>query len=214
MSVKTIMKSFLKYFLFVLILLPQFSFSQTKEAKPKKKHKNTDTVGVVNGYLITFYDFRQQLKETMREHKSEIKDSIVSDTAFTRFVNMTWDKIAGDILIEQELQKRKLALTTDKVIAKLLKDPPKELKEVFTDSATGKFDEKAMKRYLTNLAPDIKRTQILDYYQTMFEQQRLAAALVPKGANDQERREELAEWLKKKMQKANIDDRRTAFGFY
>ena len=71
-----------------------------------------------------------------------------------------------------------------------------------------------MKRYLTNLAPDIKRTQILDYYQTKFEQQRLAAALVPKGANDQERREELAEWLKKKMQKANIDDRRTAFGFY
>jgi hypothetical protein len=85
---------------------------------------------------------------------------------------------------------------------------------VFTDSATGVFDQKAMKAYLTNPNLDLKRTRVLDYYQIMFEQQRLAEALVPKAKSDGERIAELNEWLKKKILKTTIVDRRTAFGFY
>jgi hypothetical protein len=208
------MNFFLKYFFILILLLSQSSFAQPQEKKPRKKHKNTDTVGVVNGTVITFYDYRQQLALTIREHRREIKDTVVSDTAYTRFVNLTWDKMVSDIVIEQELEKRKLALSTDKVIAKLLKDPPVELKTVFTDSITGKFDEKAMKAYLKNPNPDLQRTKILDFYQTLFEEHRLAETLFPKERNEHERIEELEEWLKKKINKANIDDRRTAFGFY
>jgi hypothetical protein len=202
------------YIFLFIVLISHVAFGQTSEKKPRKKHKNTDTVGVVNGVVITYYDYREQLKAMMKEHKSEIKGDSVSDTAFTRFVNMAWDKMIGDIIIEQELAKRKLTLTSDKTISLLLKNPPKELKEVFTDSATGVFDVKAMKAYFTNPNPDLKRTNILDYYQTLFEQERLTAALVPKATSAKERTEELAEWLKKKMLKTKIDDRRTAFGFY
>jgi len=209
------MKLYPKYFfLFALLLISHISFAQPQEKKQRKKHKNADTVGVVNGMVITFYDFRQQLAATIKEHKSEIKDSVVSDTAFTRFVNMTWDKLAGEILIEQELQKRKLTLTTEKTISMLLKNPPKELKDAFMDSVSHTYDEKTLKEYLQNPNPDLERTKILDYYQAHFEQHRLGAALVPKAKTEQERTQELADWLKKKLLKANIDDRRTAFGFY
>jgi hypothetical protein len=208
------MRSSFTYLFLAVLFVSYSSFAQTPEKKPRKKHKNADTVGVVNGTVITFYDFRGQLAEIMKEHKAEIEGDKVSDTAFTRFVNMTWDKLAGEILIEQELQKRKLALTTDKTIAMLLKKPPQELMDAFLDSVTHAFNEKALKDYLQNPNPDLERTKILDYYQTHFEQQRLAAALVPKAKSEQERIDELADWLKKKLQKANIDDRRTAFGFY
>ena len=205
------MKIALKYSLLILLLLTQISFAQEKKAK--KKHKMTDTVGVVNGAVIRYYDFREQLATTIREHKKEIRDSVVSDTAFTRFVNMTWEKLVDDIIIETELQKRKLSLTTDKTIERILKDIPKELKETFTDS-TGSINKKALKIYLKNPNPDLQRTKILDYYQILFEQQRLASAIAPMARTEEERMKRLGLWLKEKVLKAKIDDRRTAFGYY
>ena len=172
-----------------------------------------DTVGVVNSTVIRYYDFREQLATTIREHKKEIMDSVVSDTAFTRYVNMTWDKLVADIIIENELQKRKLALTTEKTVDRILKEIPQELKVTFTDSA-GTFNEKALKVYLKNPNPDPQRTKILDYYQILFEQQRLASAIAPTARNEQERMKRLGLWLKEKISKAKIDDRRTAFGYY
>jgi hypothetical protein len=207
------MKVFLTYVLFFFLVLTQISVAQTQEKKPKKKHKNTDTVGVINGTLITLYDFKQQLAATLKEHRSEVKDSVVSDTAFTRFVNEAWDKLVSDIIIDQELEKRKLTLTTDKTIDRILKSIPKELKETFTDSS-GQFNEKALKAYLKNPNPDLQRTKILDYYQVIFEQQRLAAALAPKARTEEERIKELGLWLKLRISKSNIDDRRSSFGYY
>ncbi len=206
------MKFILKYFLFSVLLVSHLSFSQTPEAKPKKKHKSTDTVGVVNGTVIRLYDFKEQLKQTIRENRNDFKDS-VSDTAYSRFVNMAWDKLSGDIIIEQELEKRKLSLNTEKTIAKILKHIPKELKETFTDS-TGTCDEKALKAYLKNPNPDPQRTKILDYYQILFEQERLSAAVAPSAKNESERMKLLGSWLHQKLAKATIDDRRTSFGYY
>ena len=203
----------LKYFLFSLLLLSHISLAQTQEKKPKKKHKNTDTIGVINGTVIRLYDFKEQLKATISEHKREIKDSVLSDTALTRFVNLAWDKLVSDIIIEQELEKRKLILTTEKTIDRILKSIPKELKETFTDSL-GTFNEKALKAYLKNPNPDLQRTKILDYYQILFEQQLLAATLAPTAMTERERIKELGLWLQLKISKANIDDRRTNFGYY
>ncbi len=207
------MKIFFTYFFLSLLLLSQISYAQTQENKPKKKHKNSDTLGVVNGTLITLYDFKQQLAATIQEHKNEVKDTILSDTALTRFVNLAWDKLISDIIIEQELVKRKLTLTTEKTIDKILKTIPKELKETFTDSS-GTFNEKALKAYLNNPNPDPQRTKILDYYQILFEQERLAAAVAPEARSEMERIKKLGLWLQLKISKTNIDDRRTNFGYY
>ncbi|MEP7233794.1 MAG: SurA N-terminal domain-containing protein [Ignavibacteriota bacterium] len=203
----------MKYLVLFVLLYSQVSFAQSKEQKPKKKHKNSDTLAVINGTLIRLYDFKQQLEATFKDHKAEIKDSTVSDTAFTRFVNEAWDKLVSDIIIDQELEKRKLTLTTTKTVERLLRSIPKELKETFTDS-TGVFDEKALKAYLNNPNPDPRRSKILDYYQILFEQQRLAAAISPSARTENERIKKLGEWLQTKISKSNIDDRRTAFGYY
>jgi hypothetical protein len=203
----------LKYFLFSLLLLSHISFAQTQEKKPKKKHKNTDTLGVINGTLIRLYDFKQQLAATIKEHKNEVKDTILSDTALTRFVNLAWDKLVSDIIIEQELEKRKLTLTSEKTIDRILKYIPKELRETFTDSS-GSFNKKTLKAYLKNPNPDLQRTKILDYYQILFEQQLLAASLTPTARTEHERIKQLGLWLQLKISKSNIDDRRTNFGYY
>ena len=197
----------------ILFLLVHAGFSQPDGAKSKKKHKNSDTVGVVNGIVIRLYDFRQQLSQFIRDAKKGSKDTIVSDTAFTHFVGMTWDKLVSDVVVEQEIEKRKLSMNNEQTIEKLLKNPSKELKEVFTDSL-GAFSPKAMKAYMKNTGPDPQRTKILDYYQILFEQQRLATELAPKVRSEDERLRLLGLWLKEMIGKAIIDDRRTSFGYY
>jgi hypothetical protein len=126
---------------------------------------------------------------------------------------MTWDKIIADAVIEKEIQKRKLNLTSDQVIIFLLKHPPKELRETFADS-NGSFNSTACSKYLRNPEPDLVRTRFLDHYQMKYEQDRLFGKIAPRDDPEDERAEKLQKWLAKQMSKAKIIDRRIAFGYY
>jgi hypothetical protein len=94
--------------LFIIISLVVLTVNSKAQDtnKPKKKHLLTDTVGMVNGSVIRLYDFRELLSDITR---SEAPDSVVQDTEFTRYVNMTWERLVSDILIYQEIEKRNLS---------------------------------------------------------------------------------------------------------
>ena len=196
--------------LFIVLSTSSIFAAPADSVKQKKKHKASDTIGMVNKYVIYYSDFRTMLYATIKANQ---KDSVVSDTAYTRYVNMTWDKIVTDAIIEEEIQKRKLRLTTDEVIAFLLKHPPKELRETFA-KADSSFDSLGCSKYLRNPEPDLVRTRFLDHYQIKYEQDRLFAKIAPRSESEHERSEELQSWLAKQMAKAKIIDRRIAFGYY
>lgn len=141
------------------------------------------------------------------------RDSVVSDTAFTRYVNMTWEKIVLDIFIEEEVEKRKLTLTTDEVIDRLLKEPPDELRAQFVNTI-GAFDREGCSKYLRSTEPDMTRIRYLEYYSVRFEGERFYASLSKKGANAEQRMDAFTKWYQKKLTTAQIIDRRTAFGLY
>lgn len=185
----------------------------TPNQTPKKKHLPTDTVGVVNGVLITLRDYRAELKRTMKDHMSEIPNGKVSDSLYTKFVNLTWDKMVGDILIEQEIKKLKLELSDAETIKRLSNDPPELLKKSFTDS-TGKYFPDELKKFLTSHTTDTLRDQVVQYYRLQFQQEGLVKKLAPKAATDDERKKAIEAWIAKKSIHADLDDRRTAFGFY
>lgn len=170
----------------------------------------TDTVGVVNGIVIRLFDFRELLSDIMR---SEAPDSVVQDTEFTRYVNMTWERLVSDILIQQEIEKRKLELTESEVIDRLISDPPDELKQDFTE-AGGSFDREAYEHFLRNHEPDSARTIVVNYFQLSMEQADLMEVLAPKARSQSKRIEAFTSWLKKAFKNARIEDRRTAFGYY
>jgi hypothetical protein len=178
--------------------------------KKQRKYKSLDTVGIVNGTVIYYGDYKDMLKQTIRENQ---RDSVVSDTAFARYVNMTWDKIVLDILVEEEVEKRKLSLTEEQVIKRLLAEPPDELRAQFVNTI-GAFDRDACAKYLRNPEPDLARTRYVEYYWTKFEGERFFASLVKKGANSEERMKAFTDWYQKKLTTAQIFDRRTSFGFY
>jgi hypothetical protein len=150
------------------------------------------------------------LKQTIRDNQ---RDSVVSDTAFARYVNITWDKIVLDILIEEEIEKRKLGLTEEQVIKRLLAEPPDELRGQFVNTI-GAFDRETCAKYLRSPEPDLARTRYVEYYRTKFEGERFYGSLAKKGANSEERMKAFTDWYQKKLTSAQIIDKRTSFGFY
>lgn len=195
----------------ILVVLASDSYSQAAPvAQPKKKHKMTDTVGVVNGSVIRLFDFRELLSDIVR---TEAPDSIVQDTEFTRYVNMTWERLVSDILIYQEIERRMLALSAEKVVDLLIRNTPEELKHDFTQ-AGGSFDDKAYEHFLRDTTADSVRSMVINYFQAQLEQEKLMMALAPKARSKRERTEAFAAWLRKAFKTARIEDRRTAFGYY
>lgn len=201
-----------RLFICIVIVASLASDSRSQDttaAKPRKKHKLTDTVGVVNGAVIRLYDFRELLSDIMR---SQAPDSVVQDTEFTRYVDMTWERLVSDILIQREIEKRKLVLSESQVIERLLREPPNELKQDF--SVSGSFDVAAYEHFLESTEPDSTRTMVVNYFHMVYEQDNLMRALAPRAKSMRERTEAFAAWLRKVMKAARIEDRRTAFGYY
>jgi hypothetical protein len=178
--------------------------------RTKKKHKLTDTVGIVNGTPIFYGDFKAILKGVIRDNQ---KDSVVSDTAFTRYVDLAWEKIIRDVIVEEEIGKRKLGLKDEQVIRKLLAEPAPELKKEFKKT-DGSFDSAACGKYFRDPNPDLVRTQYLEYWRTRLEEDRLRLAIAPKARNPEEREQAFRQWYVKVRTKAQIIDGRTAFGLY
>ncbi|MBS1904761.1 MAG: SurA N-terminal domain-containing protein [Bacteroidetes bacterium] len=201
--------------LFAAIVFAASVSAQTQTIPPaaSKKHLPTDTVGVVNGTLITLRDFRGELKRTMKDHMSEIPNGKVSDSLYTKFVNLTWEKMIGDILIEQEIKKLKLELSDGETIKRMIAHPPELLKQSFTDS-TGKYFPQELSKFLNSKAADSLRDQVVHYYRLQFQYDGLVRTLAPKATTDVERKQAIDAWIAKRATRAEIDDRRPAFGFY
>ncbi len=192
--------------------LPLFSSAQNKPKQPQKKHLPTDTVGVVNGVLVTLRDFRGQIKSVIREHMAEIKNDSVSDSLFAVCVNTAWDRLVADILVSQEIKKLKMGVSSDAAIKRILADPPEPLIKSFTDSAG--FHKDAMKQFFENPGQDSLRDQVVAYYATIYEQEDFVKKIAPKAKTDAEKKAAYDAWVQKKMMHTFIDDRRVAFGFY
>jgi hypothetical protein len=184
--------------------------SPIDSVKKQRKYKSLDTVGIINTTVIYYGDFKDILMQTIRDGQ---RDSVVSDTAFTRYVNMTWDKIILDILVEEEVEKRKLGLTEEQVIKRLLTEPPDELRSQFVNTI-GAFDRNNCAKYLRNPEPDLARTRYVEYYWVKFEGERFYSSLAKKGATYDERMKAFTNWYQKKLTSMQIIDRRTSFGLY
>ena len=190
------------------------AFSQPSSSiKPAKKHKPDDTVGVVKGVLITYRDFRYQLKSVLHEHMSELKGDSVTGEELTKFVNIAWDKMVGDVLIEQEIKKLGLLISKEETVKRLVSDPPGLLRQSFTDSL-GVLHSKELQEFLETPMQDSLRDKVVIFYQTSYEQDDFIKKIAPKAKTDAEKQKALDAWVAKEVSHTPIDDRRVAFGYY
>jgi hypothetical protein len=177
------------------------------------RHKSGDTVAVVNGVLITFADFNSIMAGYLKSIVAQTKNNVVNDTLYTEIVDSAWDRAVSDIIIEQEISKRKLRMSTGEIKDWLVTNPPDFLRQQFTDSL-GKFHEDAMRTALNDPRNDTVVEVLVEGSRISLETQRLVLSIAKKGATPTAASREFDAWLKKAKRTATIDDRRTRFGFY
>jgi hypothetical protein len=178
--------------------------------KEQKKHKMTDTVGVINGHVIQLYDFRETLSNIVR---SAARDSMVSEADWTTYVDAAWDRILEDVILEEEIRKNNFAMTNDQVLENMLHEPPPFVSQQFLDSL-GRVDSTRMRLALRDPRNDSVVQILIGAHRTNLEQARLAQAIVPDAKSEKDYTERYALWMKKKKSAARVVDKRINFGYY
>jgi hypothetical protein len=211
-----------------LTLLPHSAYTQTTDSAKSKKltklpegtlkeskarHKPGDTVAVVNGELITFSDFNSIMSGYVQAYVAQSKNNVVTDTVYTEIVDSAWDRAVSDIIIEHEIEKRKLGMSVATLKDSILANPPDFIRMQFTDSL-GTFHQDFMRKAMNDPRNDTIVSMIIEGERVRLETDRLMISIAKKGATEEEREQAFAAWLKRAKHAATIDDRRTRFGFY
>ena len=183
------------------------------QVKPSRTHLPTDTVGIVNGVVITYADFNSIMSGYLKTFVQRTGDNVVTDSLYSVIVDSSWNKAVSDILTELEIQKRKLEMTDSAVKQVILQDPPAFLRQQFTDS-TGTFHPEYLSLALNDPRNDSIVRIIVGAETVRWETYRLIASLDPKAHSPAEKKRAYQAWLKQAMTKATIVDKRLSFGFY
>ena len=191
----------------------QYKLEEVPLKQAEARHKPGDTVAVVNGVLITFADFNSIMAGYLKSIVARTKNNVVNDTLYTEVVDSAWDRAVSDIIIEQEITKRKLRMPSGEIKEWLATNPPDYLRQQFTDSL-GKFHEDAMRTALNDPRNDTVVEVLVEGTRIPLETKRLVFSIAKKGASPTAAANEFEVWLKKAKRSATIDDRRTRFGFY
>ncbi|HET6512804.1 MAG TPA: SurA N-terminal domain-containing protein [Candidatus Kapabacteria bacterium] len=180
-----------------------------KKLEPRK-HKPTDTVGVINGDVITYSDYRTILADIMRQ---AARDSIASEADFTKWVDAAWDQCLEAIFTRQEIEKRQLRLTDEEIKAELVNDPPVFIKNQFSDSL-GNFYPDALHAALHDPTQDSVVRIIVAAQRISLEDKALKLSIAPEARTDEEREKAYKAWLVRQKNNARTIDNRLRFGYY
>ena len=183
------------------------------QVAPTHKHLPGDTVGVVNGEVITYADFNSIMSGYLKAFVKRSGDNVVTDSLYSIIVDSAWNRAVNDILIEQEIQKRKLAMSDDEAKNAIIQDPPTFLRHQFTDS-TGAFHSEYISQALNDPRNDSIVRIIIAGEKIRLESDRLIASLDRNAHSPSEKNHAYDAWLKKASASAKIVDKRLSFGFY
>ena len=182
---------------------------QTEQPAPKR-HRGTDTVGVINGEVLMLRDFKSVLSEIIR---SAASDSIVSEENWTVYVNAAWEECLKAVLVQQEILKRGLGLSNAQVKAALVKNPPEFLASQFVDS-TGAFRPDILEWALNDPSQDSVVQIVVSAHRMKLEDEALRNSIAPNAKSEAEREGQFQAWLTDQKRRARVIDNRLRFGYY
>jgi hypothetical protein len=216
----TIRSSFIVIAFLVSGLLALSAHAQSPKLESRKvpvnqpnKHLPTDTVGVVNGEVITYADFRSIMAGYLKTFVARSGNNVVSDSLYSVIVDSSWDQAITDILIEKETGKRHVAMTNAEIEDSLVQNPSDYLQKQFTDTS-GHFHGDIMRKALTDPRNDSIATIVLENERMRMESEKLLNSFGPKNASPAEHQKAFESWLRAAKIKARVTDNRIRFGFY
>ena len=107
-------RTILLILVFAFILTIVFSwgmggFKITKDVRSK------GIIGVVNGQSISYHEFRRRLEQVVDDYRQS-RGIEPSESDFERFIDQVWESLVTDVLIAQEVKRRKITVTDEEIL--------------------------------------------------------------------------------------------------
>jgi peptidyl-prolyl cis-trans isomerase D len=136
---------------------------------------NSTTLGSVNGKKINYVDFANKVKA--QEDMAQSQGYEVNDATRQQIIESVWNSEINTVLLQEEIEKLGLGIGKNEINSILFgANPPADLKQGFTDPATGQFNTLAAQQYFNDLrksgTPEQKAQ--MNQYLVSLEEQRLA----------------------------------------
>ena len=136
---------------------------------------NATTIGSVNGKKIDYVDFANKVKA--QEDMAQQQGYEVNDATRQQIIESVWNSEINQVLLKEEIEELGLSVGRKELNDILFgANPPADLKQGFTDPATGQFNALQAQQYFNELrksgTPEQKAQ--MNQYLVSLEEQRLA----------------------------------------
>ena len=105
---------------------------------------NTTTVGKINGKKVEFTEFEAKIKaqEEMARQQGQSREDLVQSV---------WNQQIGITLLEEQYEELGITTTDKEINHMLYVNPAEDLKQQFSDPATGQYNAQALQQYIQSI---------------------------------------------------------------
>ena len=130
-------------------------------------------VGKVNGTSISYQAWTQTYRNLADQARDE-KGTALNDVEINLVEERAWNQIVNQILIEQELKRRKIRVTDEEVRLAFRSSPPEWLRQNELFQTDGQFDFDKYRAFFSGPAADPRLLQQIEaYYRDVLPRARL-----------------------------------------
>ncbi|UCC72394.1 MAG: peptidyl-prolyl cis-trans isomerase [Gemmatimonadota bacterium] len=154
---------------FVGLMVFQWGMDISGSSSPQA----TGEVGRVNGTVISYQVWTMTYRNLADEARAQ-KGSALDDREGEMVEEQAWNQLVGQILIEQELDRRGISVTDEEIRLAFQTTPPPWLMQNELFQTGGQFDYDKYREFFSSQAVDPQLLlQLEDYYRTMLPRARL-----------------------------------------
>jgi peptidyl-prolyl cis-trans isomerase D len=153
----------------IAVSLVGFILMDALTGKSNLFQSNSTTVGSVNGNGIEYVSFQKKVQDQEAQYKAQGYD--MGEAGRGNIINQVWEGEIGQALLAEQYKKLGITVSNKEMNDYLFgSNPPQDLKQNYTDSATGMYNGAGAQAAINNLkktgTPE-QKTQLANYFESL-----------------------------------------------
>ena len=158
----------------VVAFVGGFLLYQTSGLSGRAAVTTSTAVAKVNGTEISYIEWQKMTAQLVQQQEQQMGRGLTLDER-AQVEGQAFDQLVGDILMQQEYDKRGIRVTDDEVISAAKYDPPPQFRSAPELQTDGQFDPTKYQRFLSS--PTARQQGVLaqleSYYRSEIPKQKL-----------------------------------------
>jgi peptidyl-prolyl cis-trans isomerase D len=148
---------------------------QFSGAGKNNKQRDPSSIGSVNGVPVATRDYEAAINNTRARYQGQTGRDL-DDRTEVMIRNQSWNDLVQEMLMRQEIEKRRITVSDQEVVSAVLNNPPPEVTQSPNFQTNGKFD---LAKYQAALRdPNVDTRAMEEQYRSSLPLQKLQMQVV------------------------------------